>query len=530
MVKYIYIVLISVFALSCTDLSDEMYSELPKEKFPEDEKQLQGLPAAAYKELGNLFDDYGWWFLVQEVSSDAVIFPQRGADWEDGGKWHVLNRHTWNDESAAVIGMWEVLYKTNVRCNQAFEVLKGLPETEVTKESMAQLTVLRAFIHYLLIDNYGDVPFVEKFKGSVLDPKRNTRSSVWHRLVSDVESSIELLPEFGTDKTRINKGSAHMLLAKLYLNSRIYNGYDSDKKSDMDKVIVNINALINSGSYSLEKNRLAPFFVNNESSSENIFTIPFDEILFPGFRINARTLHTDHQKTFNLHSTYWNGCCIMPGFYNEYFAGNDGYTNPDNAHNETQGDNGEVVDPRSNAFLRGQQYDISGNKLVVNEKDFILLRELKSDVLSAQDHGYAETRFSGYRMIKYQVKVGSSDFTMDNDFPVFRLSDAYLMRAEATLRGGAGADLSAQQDFDKIRNAANPNLQKINVSLKSILDERARELYLEGHRRQDLIRFGKFISKDWIGKVNKEDSRKTFMIPNKEINVNPNLKEPAIEL
>jgi hypothetical protein len=84
----------------------------------------------------------------------------------------------------------------------------------------------------------------------------------------------------------------------------------------------------------------------------------------------------------------------------------------------------------------------------------------------------------------------------DIDFPIFRLSEMYLIYAEAVLRGGTGGDAAtALSHINKIRyraygNSNSGNLNTTDLNLQTILDERGRELYWEGHRRTDLIRYG----------------------------------------
>ena len=105
---------------------------------------------------------------------------------------------------------------------------------------------------------------------------------------------------------------------------------------------------------------------------------------------------------------------------------------------------------------------------------------------------------------------GTSSTFADTDFPLFRLADVYLMYAEATLRGGAGGDITKALDYaNALRRRANNNTTVGNIvpadlTLDFVLDERARELHWEAHRRQDLIRFGKFSggSYNWAWKGN----------------------------
>jgi hypothetical protein len=153
------------------------------------------------------------------------------------------------------------------------------------------------------------------------------------------------------------------------------------------------------------------------------------------------------------------------------------------------------------------------------------------------------TQFTdGYAVSKYKnvtsAGVAGSDPTfVDNDFPMFRIEDIYLMYAEAHLRGGGGDDQTALDYVNLVRGRAYHgtagNIKLSDLNLDFILDERARELYWEGHRRTDLIRFGKFSNTSyvWQWKGNTRDGVATdghfdvFPIPASDIGANPNLKQ-----
>lgn len=147
----------------------------------------------------------------------------------------------------------------------------------------------------------------------------------------------------------------------------------------------------------------------------------------------------------------------------------------------------------------------------------------------------------GYAVIKFKnVDVNGDpgsdpDNFVDTDFPLFRLADAYLMYAEAYLRGASNASLNTALSYvNEIRTrafkGAHGNITSDQLSLDFILNERARELFWEGHRRTDLIRFGQFSSSGvwaWKGGVMEgnttEDYRDLYPIPQTDLTANPNL-------
>ncbi len=160
-------------------------------------------------------------------------------------------------------------------------------------------------------------------------------------------------------------------------------------------------------------------------------------------------------------------------------------------------------------------------------------QKLQIEDMSQFTEGYAISKFKNIDSDGFP----GSDLTFpDTDFPMFRLADVYLMYAEAVVRGGAGGDLSTATGYinairERAYQGSGGNISEAELTLEFLLDERARELYWEGHRRTDLIRFGKFSSTDyvwpWKGGVPEGTStsaiRDIFPIPSADIGANPNL-------
>lgn len=163
-------------------------------------------------------------------------------------------------------------------------------------------------------------------------------------------------------------------------------------------------------------------------------------------------------------------------------------------------------------------------------------QELEISDISQFTEGYAITK---WKNITSAGTVGSDLTFPDTDFPMFRLADAYLMYAEAVLRGGSGSIPTAVEYVNRVLTRAygdaSGNIEQADLSLDFILDERARELVWECHRRTDLIRFNRFSASDylwpWKGGtaegISTSETRNLFPIPSNDISANPNLKQNA---
>ena len=127
-----------------------------------------------------------------------------------------------------------------------------------------------------------------------------------------------------------------------------------------------------------------------------------------------------------------------------------------------------------------------------------------------------QIRTTGARVGKYEIKIGAKE-NLSNNFPLFRLTDFYLMKAETEIRQGRNGD----QWINPIRQRAQVEPWS-GATLDDLLAERGRELWVEGHRRQDLIRFGKW-ENPWWEKAATDGSRRTFPIPKWAVDSNPNL-------
>ena len=489
MKRIVTYILVVIGLVSCTKFDD-----LAKDGSITDPTPAELKAIAPYKELLDIIDDNGWWFWAQEVTSDEIVFPTRLTDWDDGGKWRVLHTHKWTNDVDAVNSMWSQIYDIVNECNRNIEDLEFSGNTsQETLNIIGELKVLRAFAYYLLIDNYGDVPLITSFSDAPKQPVKTPRNEIYSYIITDIKENINGLPVIGP-KSFATKGMAFTLLAKLYLNAEVYTGI-----SDYTNAEAYCDSVIDLGIYSLDANSvLSAFAVDNAQSPDHIFNISFDQDKRQGFRLHMRTLHYLHDATFGMAVGPWNGFAAVEDHYNSYSA------------NDKR---------KSEWFITGLQKDIDGNTLFDETAgtNLVITPEIPALIMGS-NFTLAEIRMSGARVKKYEIEKGAQE-NLNNDFPLFRYGDVLLMKAECAVRnGGPGSGDQWLQDIRDRANAGPTN----GFGLDEILAERGRELFCEGHRRQDLIRFGKF-GNPWWEKQASGPERNTFPIPQWAIDANSNL-------
>lgn len=482
-------IMVVFFSSACTKLDEKYYDQIPAEYYPENSAQVATLSVNAYKQLQNMADDGGWWYLAQEITSDELCAPTRGADWFDGGKWADMHTHRWTNDIEGVNRMWSLFWGGITSCNQTIAQLEAIGDSEELKAKIAELEVLRAFFYYLLIDNYGDVPYVVSVQAESFLPEIEDRAVIFENLVNTVEQNLNYLNSANL-KYMATKNMAQALLAKLYLNAEVYTGTPMYEKAGQycDSIMA--------GPYSLSSDLTAPFATANEDNPEIIFSIPYDENNFTGFRLHMRTLHYQHNLTFDMPVGPWNGFAVVPTFFDTY----------------------EDTDLRKEAhFIWGPQYTSTGEPIIESVLGIPLDIDPYLPALSmTDDFTPQQIRTTGARIVKYEIAKGAKE-NLSNDFPLFRLSDFYLMKAECEIRLGNSGD----EWVNTIRTRAGVDPYS-GCTLDQLLEERGREMFAEGHRRQDLIRFDKW-NQSWWEKEAHANDKNVFPIPQWAIDGNPNL-------
>ncbi len=489
-------------SISCTDLDVPVNDKITD--FWRTPEEIAAGVAPAYSGLRNYTSPFAVYSL-NEVCTDEIIVPNRLTDWADGVVWENLWKHTWLPSHEFVEQAWQDIYSGIVGINQiliAVNRIKPAP-TDITAIN-AELKTVRAYYYSLALDLFGNVPVFDENTKDVQNLTNKSRNEVFVYIEKELKDNLENLPTDVNPKTygRATRWFAQTILAKLYLNAQVYTG-----SLRWVECIAACDAILNSGKYSLENDFFANFKINNESSRENIFSIPFDRVAGLNFYFHqVLTLHYNSGETFGLKWGGANGFCSTAEYLNLFNAN----------------------DIRRKMFLVGQQYkdqivnpvnlqyDRSGNLLIFDP------------VITAFTIQPPKTETAGARCVKWELDKESG--LMSNDFAVFRLADVILMKAEAQFRNGntSNALATINQKINGVSIRSRTGLSDFSageMNLDGLLAERARELSWEGHRRNDLIRFGHFTDSRIPEKNKSESFRTIFPIPRSVLEKNINLKQ-----
>jgi hypothetical protein len=370
----------------------------------------------------------------------------------------------------------------------------------------AEVRFLRAYVYWVGLDLFGNVPIITENDGiGTKLPVQKTRAEVFSFVEKELlEVQNQLVAPNSNTYGRIDKAAAWTLLAKLYLNAKVYTGTERYAEA-----YTYAKKVIDETSYSLQNSYANNFLADNDVNKS--------EIIWPIASDGTRTQSYGNVTFIMLSST------------------NSGDAVWKDAIGLKNGWNGN----RATAKL-GSLFGITDQASLVSCPDkramFKMLDNINMDNWKTFVSGLGVMKFKN---IKSTGEVGSDptgNFP-DTDFPMMRLAEVYLMYAEAAVRGGGDVAPTIQY-VNKLRERAFGNISH-NVSgtdlkdLDFILAERNRELYYEGTRRTDLIRFGKFTSGDylwpWKGGVKEgkaiADKYNLLPIPYQEIGANPNIKQ-----
>ena len=506
MKKITWLLIIAVLLFNCTDLKEELNDTVTADVAART-ADPQSVLESAYQAV-RPFNTQDNIYVCQSHVTDEMAGPTRGADWDDAGIWRVLHTHNWTNSHEYISRGYTTLLTGVFKSTQVLEF-------EPSAQQAAEARFLRAFFAFHAVDNFGLVLGREPGEDLTSPPSITLkRADGIDFVISELESVMSDLPSSGSAGLA-SQNAAHALLAKAYLNRAVYKATDPETNAasrgpfsfeagDMNKVIQNCDAIIGSGQYALDDKYFDNFSpTNSDDSSENIF-VGLNDRGNNGSNTHSRWHMTLH---YNQEPSGWNGFVTLSDLYDSFEPGDQRLkTTPDYFAGKTGLNAG---------FLIGQQYNKDG--VALKDRDGNPLSFTKDFSLTASNDN------NGLRVIKYPPDYVNND-SPGNDYVFLRYADVLLMKAEAILRGGSatGGDtpMSLVNDIRSMRGTS----PLLAVDLTVMLAERRRELYWEGWRRNDQIRFGTFLD----ATQEKPASSETYLlfpIPPSALSSNPNLTQ-----
>jgi hypothetical protein len=377
-------------------------------------------------------------------------------------------------------------------------------DADEIRKTRGEARFLRAFNYWVMLDLFGKSTFIteENLIGVSL-PGEIGKTDLFNYIESELKAiDGELATVRTIEYGRVDQGAAWALLARLYLNAKTYTG-----ATKYAEAITYSKKVIDAG-YTLHSDYAQLFMADNDKrKNEFMFAINCDGAKTQAY---GNTTFFVHAAAGDDHDDYgvgggWNGYRATKGLADQFSPDLTGATD-------------------KRAMFTTSKYGTSPGQIAITD-------------VSNFENGLHVNKWKNIRSDGGPVSDNTRTFS-DVDFPVFRLSEMYLIYAEAVLRGGTGGDATNALNYvNLVRTRAyggpSGNIVAGELTLDFILAERARELYWEGHRRTDLIRYGLLTSGTylwpWKGGVSSgtavADKYNIFPIPAENRTANPNLTQ-----
>lgn len=490
---------------SCTDLEEVPFTNLASSNFNQNADQVGASIRGVYATLANPYD-WRYQFLLNDVTTEVGIVPTRGGGWNCCGE-RPYHEHTW--DAATEYTQRNYSFYSDI-IGRANFLLENVNDTETFSNEIAEARFLRALAYYQMMDLFGNVPIVTV---SVQDPNDlagnqplgEQRAKVFAFVEEELRAVIPDLPLKSEAPAsyypRATRGAAQALLAKTYLNAEVYSG-----TARWEDCIAVCDEIINSGEYELSPSILDNFVPQNQNSVENIFTSVKSALASDqgnGLIQYQLMYNGELAPKFNMPASGWGGFAVLEDHYEDY----------------------DEDDFRRSFILAGPQFFDDGTPIYKGAGPNGNGAEANGQFVINPISDIADAKADeGYRSAKYTPDPTQNTPYANNDVVILRYADVLLTKAECQirLRGEGAGDALINQVRARNFDPAEP---VVLAGLQDILDERAFEFSIEGHRRPDLIRFGQFTTKDYKFRVNFDDHRTIFPIPVVELDRNQNLRQ-----
>ena len=458
---------------------------------------------------------------VQEVTSDACKCA-----WENDAWVRAMNTNTWSDADndatyAVYVRTLQGIAYTNEYLRQTAS--DRLSDRGVSSELAAKIQgfraearFLRAYFYWMALDVFGDVPFTTEnspFGGGV-NPKQASRKDVFDYCISELTALAaddSPMPAARSNYPRADKGAVLGLLARMYLNAEVYTGTPMwQEAKDACEDIFTMG-------YSLCPEYADLFRGDNgenpEALNEVLFGISYDAEQTQSYGGTsyltlAAIAATEVSSTqmINGVNNGWGGIRVPYEYVEKYF----------NVRNADYSAGTYDVNDK-----RGRMFYIKGRSESMDGALYVFLNGWSCLKFNNIPHNMDQDSY---------LETAASKAYSDIDFPMIRLGEIYLIYAEACMNlGQANTALPKVQELAARAGVTAPT----SITQEWLIEERARELMWEGHRRTDLIRYGKFTSSSflWTYKGGSfsgqgfDDHMKIFAIPASELASNPELHQ-----
>ena len=553
--------LFTFFNWGCTDLEEERLDEA---EFGGQSETISGAIAPAYGYVSWTWRHTNYYGL-QLLASDEAILPFRGGtDWFDGGKFIATHQHTITPTNDLVGDAWNQLTTNISRTLSAIEVLTPLADEGDSEATGAlyEMRALRAYLNMLMLDGWGLV--LKKESSNELSEVLRTQDAIDY-IESELLSVVDLI-NTNRGPGRITQAAVWGFLARLYLNAAVYRdpyGTPNFTQEDMNSVIQYTDNIINSGSFSLSPEYFDLFNDDNNSNPELIFALDQRGVLrrehsrwaywsiagslFPrpehpsADGTDGPAFTSDFIQTWidaygamdpaEADARFYQKNTIIPDAQLQDFGGREQVvaTETENSYYCIEPTEFEI----DRGVLRGIQWGPrkgdDGQFLTCDGGVRIYPVQQRKGNGPDRDVGYVdhilEVNFTnegslhntGYRCSKYQFSRTSPNGNNFSsvDLVMMRLAEVYLMRAEAKLRNGDDGGALADVNMVRASRTARPDQTPdalASLDLDMLFRERGFELYWEGFRRSDQIRFGKY-EDSWTDKTDTDVNHRLFPIP-----------------